>query len=190
MLIFRPDYRETALYGRKWINRFVLQLASMKEVAQAPADADMKTNRFAAAQKLVAELTQSILDAFVKKEKLALDHKHKHTQADEILHKRYIALVKELLSGYGSMEDDYIKELGWICPVLLSSCIKSKNEDIRLMVQKLVSRISSTGPPAPYRLPGKPSKAKSNPPISPKSKLNGEEIPSPPDTEGKNRTSN
>jgi hypothetical protein len=151
----------------------------------------MKTNRFATAQKLVADLTQSILDAFVKKEKLALDYKHKHTQADEILHKRYVALVQELLSGYGSMDDDYIKELGWICPILLSSCIKSKNEDIRLMVQKLVSRISSTGPPAPYPSPGKPSEAKSNPPSSSKSTPNvKEEKLSPPDTDEKNGTSN
>lgn len=188
---FRPDYRETALYGRKWINRFVLQLVSMKEVVQAPADADVKTNRFTAAQKLVAELTQSMLDAFVKKEKLALDYKHKHTQADEILHKRYIALVQELLSGYGSMDDEYIKEMGWICPVLLSSCIKSKNEEIRLIVQKLVSRISSTGPPAPYPSPGKPSETKVSSGSSPTSKPNGtgEKKASPSDTNESNGTS-
>lgn len=113
------------------MNRFLLQLAAMKEVAQAPADADVKNNRFAAGQKLVVDSTQAMLDSFVKKEKAASEYRH--PKADEIVYERYTALVNELLSGYGNMDSDHLHDMAWISPVLLSSCIRSKNEDIRLV---------------------------------------------------------
>jgi len=155
VLFYSPDYRETALYGRKWINRLVLQLASIKEIAEAPSDADPKSNRFTQAQKLVVELTEGMLLSFVQKEEAA--SQYNHSALEDAIYKRYTALVHELLSGFGNMDSVYLQKMSWISPVLLSSCIRSKNEDIRLMVQKLVSRTSADATPAaPYPAPSPP----------------------------------
>lgn len=126
----------------------VLQLASIKEIAEAPSDADAKNNRFAQGQKQVIELTEALLASFVQKEEIASEYYH--SALEEVIYKRYTALVHELLSGFGSMDSAYLQKMSWISPVLLSSCIRSKNEEIRLMVQKLVSRTSadSTSPTA------------------------------------------
>lgn len=154
----RPDYRETALYGRKWINRLVLQLVSIKEIADAPADADSKSNRFVQGQKLVVELTEGLLMSFVQKEEAA--SRYGHSILEEVVYKRYTALVHELLSGYGNMETEYLQKMSWISPVLLGSCIRSKNEEIRLMVQKLVSRTSGDSTSSvPYPSPTAPKSA-------------------------------
>jgi len=143
---------ETALYGRKWMNRFLLQLVSIKGVAQAPADADGKTNKFAAGQSLVVSETQRLLAAYLKSENTA--SQYHHSEADEIIHKHLSGLVTELLSGYGKLDDDYIKDIAWLNSVLLGSCIQSRNEEIRLAVQKLVQR---TEPPQqPYPAPPQP----------------------------------
>jgi hypothetical protein len=59
------------MYGRKWMNRFLLALALMKEIAQPPADADIKGKGYAAGQKLVIDETQRLLVAFLDMERLA-----------------------------------------------------------------------------------------------------------------------
>ena len=122
------------------MNRFLLQLASMKEVAEAPSDADIKSNRFAAAQKSVVDETERLLVCFLEKERAAAEYRH--TDTDEAFHKRFTALVTELLAGYNNMDAEHLKNMSWINPILLDSCIQSKNEDIRLAVRKLVQRTS------------------------------------------------
>lgn len=141
MCINRPDYRETALYGRKWMNRLLLQLASMKEIVEAAPDAESKSNRFATGQKLVADLTQGMLISFVEKERLS--SKYRNSSVEKTIYVRLTALVNELLIGYGNMDSSHLQNMAWIGPILLNSCIQSKNEDIRLMVQKLVARTSA-----------------------------------------------
>lgn len=124
----------------------------MNEIVLASPNTDPKTNRFVQGQKLVVELTEGILMSFVQKEETASTYRH--SEVDELLYKRYTALVQELLSGYGNMDDDQLKQMSWISPVLLSSCIRSKNEDIRLIVQRLVGRTSPAPTPvAPYPSP-------------------------------------
>uniref|UniRef100_A0A7S3P3I7 SEC7 domain-containing protein n=1 Tax=Amphora coffeiformis TaxID=265554 RepID=A0A7S3P3I7_9STRA len=150
-----PDFRETALYGRKWMNHFLLNLASMKEVVQAPADADAKTNRHTAAQKLVVDETQGLLTRFLDAERTASQYRHE--DADEKLHARLVALVLELLKGYINMNSDHLKDMTWISPVLLSSCIQSKNENVRNSVQKLVQL---TSPASSNNLPDTASSSK------------------------------
>jgi len=136
----------------------VLQLVSIQEIADAPADADPKSNRFAQGQKLVVELTEGLLMSFVQKEEAA--SRYSHSILEEVVYKRYTALVHELLSGYGNMETEYLQKMSWISPVLLGSCIRSKNEEIRLMVQKLVSRTSGDSTSsAPYPSPTAPKSA-------------------------------
>jgi rhodanese-related sulfurtransferase len=144
-----PSYHETAMYGRKWMNRFILQLASIKEIAQAPSEADPKMNRYTAGQRLVADETQRLLSFFLKSENAAAQYQH--GEIDEALHARFTALVNELLSGFSKMDNDHLKDMAWIDPVLLGTCIQSKNENIRLAVQKLVQRTAP--PPKPYPSP-------------------------------------
>lgn len=139
-----PDYREAALYGRKWINRLILQLVSMVEIVQVPASTDPKVNRFAQGQKLVLELTEGLLTSFVQMEDVSMQYRH--TNIDTVIYNRYTDLVQELLTGFGMMDDEYVRQMSWMNPVLLSSGIRCKNESIRLMVQKLVARTSSAAP--------------------------------------------
>jgi Sec7 domain/Domain of unknown function (DUF1981) len=161
-----PDYRETAVYGRKWINRLVLQLVAMPEIVQAPANVDPKTNRFAQGQKLVIELTEGLLMSYLQAEEAALTYRH--SELDEIWHKRYNDLVEEFLIGLGTMEDDHLKQMSWMSPVLLSSCIRSKSETIRGMVQTLVARTSpAPTPTAPYPSPQAPPQPTVPPPPTP-----------------------
>jgi hypothetical protein len=152
-LLHSPDYREAALYGRKWINRLILQLVSIVEIVQVPVSTDPKVNRFAQGQKLVLELTEGLLTSFVQAEDAAMQYRH--TDIDTILYNRYTELVQELLTGFGMMDDAYVQQMSWMSPVLLSSGIRCKNESIRYMVQKLVARTSSPSPPpsAPSTVP-------------------------------------
>ena len=145
--IVPPDFRETALYGRKWMNHFLLKLASVKAVVQAPSDGDAKSNRYTAAQKLVVDETQRLLSCFLGAERAA--SQYRHADSDEALHERLVALVLELLKGYVKMGAEHLADMSWISPVLLSSCIQSKNEEVRNAVQKLVQLTSpaSAKPP-------------------------------------------
>ena len=147
----RPDYRETAVYGRKWMNRFLLQFASMKSIIQPPRDTDTNSNRFAAGQKLVMDETQRLVTTFLEIEKAASEYRH--TAEDEVLYKQFVDLVFKLISGYNNMGTEHLVQMSWINPILLSSCIQSKNEDIRLLVQKLVQRTTPSPPTAPYPTP-------------------------------------
>jgi hypothetical protein len=142
-----PDYRETALYGRKWINRLILQLAAMIEIVQIPVSTDPKLNRYAQGQRQILELTEGLLISFVQAEEVAMQYRH--SDLDTVWYNRFTELVQELLTGFGMMDDKHLQQMSWISPVLLSSGIRCKNESIRYMVQKLVARTS----PAPASYP-------------------------------------
>lgn len=142
------------------MNRFLLHLSSMTEVAQVPVDADLKSNKFAAAQKLVTDETQRLLTAFLARERAATQYRH--TENDETLHAQLTSLVLELLSELSKMDNEHLKDMSWINSVLLGTCIQSKNEEIRLTVQKLVQRTSPPqnpypAPPVKLPPPGPPS---------------------------------
>jgi hypothetical protein len=152
------------MYGRKWMNRLLLQLASIKEIVESPPEADPKINRFATGQKLVSDLTQGMLIAFVEKERLA--SKYRTSFVEKAVYVRITSLVNELLAGYGNMDPSHLQNMYWINPVLLSSCIQSKNEEIRLMVQKLVSRTSVPKDPPGKQQPVPPMKVEDPPGVT------------------------
>lgn len=130
----------------------MLQLAAAKEIAQAPTDADPKSNRNAAGQKLVMDETQRLLSKFLEAERSASEYRH--TPVDEAIYARLTDLVKELLSGFQNMGAEHLKEMSWINPILLGSCIQSNNGEIRFAVQKLV-RSTTPGSTTPYPTPQK-----------------------------------
>jgi hypothetical protein len=147
------------------MNRLLLQLASIREIVESPPEADPKTNRFATGQKLVSDLTQGMLIAFVEKERLA--SKYRSSFVEKAIYVRITSLVNELLAGYGNMDPGHLQKMYWINPVLLSSCIQSKNEEIRLMVQKLVGRTSIPKDPPGKQPAVPPMKVEDPPGVSP-----------------------
>jgi hypothetical protein len=138
------------MYGRKWMNRFVLHLASMKDlmITSSASDAGSDaTNRTATAHAVVRDQTQSLISAFLNLEaSINIDKPH---PVDTALFARLTALVTDLLSGYEKLDDETLRHLTWLSPVL-SSCIQSSNQSIRMVVQRLVQRTyqSTPAPPA------------------------------------------
>ena len=53
---------------------------------------------------------------------------------------RLMNLVQDMLAGYAMLTDEHLSQMSWLNPVL-SSCIHTSNEDIRLAIQKLVERL-------------------------------------------------
>ena len=49
-------------------------------------------------------------------------------------------LVKDMLAGYDKLPDEHLGHMSWLNPVL-SSCIHTSNESIRIAIQKLVKRL-------------------------------------------------
>lgn len=128
------------MYARKWLNRFMLQLVTMKEVAETSAEQDVKTNRAAAGQKLVMEETRKLIAKYLETERTALEYNH--TYADEIIHAKFSDLMKELLNGFCDLDAFHLYSMQWITPVLLGA-ISCKKDEILSLTQKLVTRVST-----------------------------------------------
>ena len=130
-----PSYLETAYYGRKWMNRFLLQMAAMKEIEGSVAEG----SRQAAAQDVVKEQTQALVSTFLEKEAVVAGD-GKKTALDAKSFDQIMKLVQDMLAGYSKLTDEHLSKMSWLNPVL-SSCIHTSNEDIRLSIQKLVERL-------------------------------------------------
>mmetsp|Transcript_21419 Transcript_21419/g.52713 ORF Transcript_21419/g.52713 Transcript_21419/m.52713 type:complete len:2171 (+) Transcript_21419:98-6610(+) len=128
-----PNYLETAFYGRSWMNRFLLHVAAMKEVETTATKAQ------AAAQALVKDQTQSLVNVFLEKEAF-LAQAEKKSSLDVEIFDRLTGLVKDILAGYAQLPDEHLVLMAWLNPVL-SSCIHTSNEQIRIAIQKLVKRL-------------------------------------------------
>jgi hypothetical protein len=130
-----PNYLETAYYGRKWMNRFLLQMAAMKEIEGTAAEG----SRPAAAQEVVKDQTQALVSTFLEKEAVVAGDGKKST-LDRKSFDQLMNLVQDMLAGYSKLTDEHLNQMSWLNPVL-SSCIHASNEDIRLSIQKLVERL-------------------------------------------------
>ena len=117
------------------MNRFLLQLASMEEASETATGG----SRQEAAQILVKEQTQSLVTAYLEmgegsngKKMGALDVK---------LFDRLTSLVKDMLAGYDKLPDNNLALMSWLNPVL-STCIHTDNESIRIAIQRLLQRLN------------------------------------------------
>jgi len=128
-----PNYLETAFYARSWMNRFLLHVAAMKEVETT------ETKAQAAAQALVKDQTQSLVNTFLEKEAF-LAQAEKKASIDVEIFNRLTCLVKDILAGYAQLPDEHLVLMAWLNPVL-SSCIHTSDEQIRIAIQKLVKRL-------------------------------------------------
>ena len=129
-----PNYLETAYYGRKWMNRFLLQMAAMKEIEGTASEG----SRQVAAQEVVKEQTQALVSRFLEKEALVTSN-GKKLPLDVKSFDQLMNLLRDMLAGYSKLTDEHLSQMSWLNPVL-SSCIHTSNEDIRLSIQKLVER--------------------------------------------------
>jgi hypothetical protein len=127
-----PHYLETAFYGRKYMNRFLLQIASMQELVQTASDGSKQAN----AQSIIKEQTEALVAAYLEEEAVITKDKKSDTQ----LFNRLTGLVKDMLTGYDKLPDERLASMSWLNPAL-SSFIQTGNESIRLAVQKLVKRL-------------------------------------------------
>jgi hypothetical protein len=117
------------------MNRFLLQLASTKEVAQPASEG----SRQASAQTLIKDQTQSLVSAFLEKEAV-MSKEGKKSSLDSNLFNRLTSLVNDTLAGYDKLPDEHLHHMAWLSPVL-SSCIHTSNESIRIAIQKLLKRL-------------------------------------------------
>jgi hypothetical protein len=117
------------------MNRFLLQIASMKEIAEPATEG----SRHAAAQTLIKEQTQSLVTAYLEKD-AAVSGEGKKSSLDTHLFNRLTSLVKDMLAGYDKLPDEDLALMSWLNPVL-SACIHTSNESIRIAIQKLVKRL-------------------------------------------------
>ncbi|GAX26099.1 hypothetical protein FisN_42Hh007 [Fistulifera solaris] len=143
-----PDHIETAVYARKWLNRFILQIAAMSESTDPHTPDDGKPVRTTAGQKLVTEETRKLIAKYLEVERVALEYGHTH--ADELVYAKFTDLLKELLNGFFSFDAFHLNSMQWITPILLGG-IGCKKEEILSLTQKLVTRVSST--PEPEKAP-------------------------------------
>ena len=107
----------------------------MKEVAETAAEG----SRQASAQALIKEQTQALVTAFLEKEAIA-SKEGKASALDTGLFNRLTNLVTDMLAGYDKLPDEHLALMPWLNPVL-SSCIHTSNESIRIAIQKLVKRL-------------------------------------------------
>lgn len=119
------------MYGRKYMNRFLLQMATIKEVVGPAADGSVQ----ASAQTLLKEQTQALVQTFLEKDSAGTGG----SPIDAKLLEKLTSLVKDMLAGYDKLPEDHISEMTWLNPVF-GSCITTDNESIRIAIQKLVQR--------------------------------------------------
>ena len=130
------------------MNRFLIHLASMKDIMTASPTTDGATeasNRVATVHAVVRDQTHSLISAFLNIEaSMSTDYPD---PSEAALFARLTSLVTDLLSGYDKLDDETLTHMTWLNPVL-SSCIQSSNQSIRMVVQRLVQRTYQS-PPAP-----------------------------------------
>ena len=133
-----PDYIETAFYGRKWLNKLLLQLISLVETQSSSA-----SNNALSSQTVIREQTQSLVTAYLARDALAAIPGNNSTRSMPTKRKyaeMLAVLVKELIAGYNSLNDESLLHLSTL-DIIFSSCMQSSDEVIRQQVHTLVQRV-------------------------------------------------
>jgi hypothetical protein len=135
-IVVRPNYLETAMYGRKWVSRLVVSLASIRSIAVSPPESDIA----AEAQKVIREQTQKFLSGCIAKESAASEKGH--TPDDAKLNEAYRNLVVDFLSGFDKMDTEYLHHFEWLNPTFLSWCTRSNYAPIQKGCHDLLEKTS------------------------------------------------
>lgn len=119
------------------MNRFLLMLATLKETGDKVEEGN--SNKQSATQELIQEQTQNLVTAFLEREAVSSSNtnsSNSEVKSFDIL----VHLIQDMMAGYAKLSDERLSSMSWLNPVL-SSCIHTSNEDIRLNIQKLVKRL-------------------------------------------------
>lgn len=126
-----PHYLENALFGRKLIVKYIQKMTA----------SDIEGNRANEVQSLLEEQTQSLLSAYLQKERTM----KRASPPRDATHLMMLSdLVKDLLSCYISLGDESLLQMDWLCP-LLTSCARSNDPSIREAVQTILDRALKAG---------------------------------------------
>ena len=126
-----PHYLENAVFGRKLINEYLKKTVS----------SDPEAKRAAEVQSLLEEQTQSLLSAYLQKERTI-----KRSASPQVAtHLMMLSdLVKDLIASYADLDEASLLRMDWLCPLLVS-CSRSKDPSIRETVQVLLDRVLKAG---------------------------------------------
>jgi len=134
-----PHYLETSIFSRRAMNRYLLQLASSKDPAATAPVVEDGSKAEPNAQTVIKIQTESQVNAFLAYE-AKMANEDKKSSIDAAMFGRLSIIMKEMLAGYSKLPDERLNSMTWLNPVL-SSCIHTDNEAIRLAIQKLVKRL-------------------------------------------------
>eukprot|EP00934_Nitzschia_sp_Nitz4_P004877 Nitzschia sp. Nitz4//scaffold63_size106090//21899//28360//NITZ4_004382-RA/size106090-processed-gene-0.139-mRNA-1//-1//CDS//3329555951//4867//frame0 len=142
-----PDYLETAFYGRRYMNRFLLQLAATN------LSADASSEQLANVQALLKEQTQNLATEFLEREAVAQGG-DKGARA-VMLYERTASAFRDMLIGYRNLPEERLANLDWLDP-LLESCMHTENESVRSAIQKFLPPVEEevVVPPPEGEAPG------------------------------------
>lgn len=129
-----PNYIETAIYGRKWMNKLILQLLEISPSHKS----------FSSSQKLVKEQTQSLITLFLTKEESLAPNGSGATKApswEATQLTRVTKLLYEYIGSIENLDNTQMANLSWLTP-MLEKCLESRNETLRRNVQRLHQKIS------------------------------------------------
>lgn len=110
---------------------------------QKMMESDLDANRAREVQSLLEEQTQSLFAAFVQNEK-SVQRKSTPNGVTRLM--MFSDLVKDLLTIYSSIEDEYLVQMDWLCP-LLSSYARSVDPSIQEAIQVILDRAIKAGEP-------------------------------------------
>jgi len=137
-----PHYLENALYGRKYMVKFLVHLIGKEEVLNPEkiAGTDSKPSA-TAAKSLIKEQSEALLSFLLQKEATAARGVGAVSKASLISEtKRTTELMCELLDAFIGLDDPRLFTLAALTPTF-SACMQSKNEGIRERVHGLVQRM-------------------------------------------------
>lgn len=118
----------------------VLQVIAMDD---AISMSDTNAPSVTGAQNMIKEQTQSLLTLFFEKEKFlsktgGTEGKVLSWEASQLT--RVTKLLLELINEFDSLPENKLLELSWLSP-MLSSCMDSSNETIRVTVHRLQKKM-------------------------------------------------
>jgi len=97
---------------------------------------DLEASRAGEVQSLLKEQTQSLLSAYLQKERRI----ERTSTPQDVTHLMMLSdLVKDMIASYISLDDASLLQMDWLCP-LLTSCTRSNDPSIREAVQTILDR--------------------------------------------------
>jgi len=137
-----PNYFENAVYGRKWLNKLLLQLVLIDETQSKTS-----TN-ISSSLSVIREQTHSLVMVYLENDTsrtvsaedgIPMRWNEKHIELLTVL-------VRDLIEGFNTIDTHAVLQLNDLLPIF-SSCLHVSDEGICREMHKLIERISNEVPP-------------------------------------------